>query len=108
MKTSVGILNRPIIKLYPLELSSTVEMEDPPEDVAPSQRPTRKTALIAAQARKRLFETGQLKKIETAKKKVVKNYRHKHKNLGGGRQILGPPRAADTLATPLNRARAVN
>ena len=41
-------------------------------------------------------------------KKVVKNYRHKHKNLGGSRQILGPPRAADTLATPLNRARAVN
>ena len=41
-------------------------------------------------------------------KKVIKNYRHKHKNLEGGRQILGPPRAADTLATSLNRARAVN
>ena len=41
-------------------------------------------------------------------KKVVKNYRHKHKNLVGGRKILGPPRAADTLATTLNRARAVN
>ena len=41
-------------------------------------------------------------------KKVVKNYRHKHKNLGGGRQILGPPRAADTLATTMNRARAAN
>ena len=41
-------------------------------------------------------------------KKVFKNYRLKHKNLVGGRQILGPPRAADTLATPLNRARAVN
>ena len=41
-------------------------------------------------------------------KKVAKNYRHKLKNLVGGRQILGPPRAADTLATPLNRARAVN
>ena len=24
-------------------------------------------------------------------KKVVKNDRHKHKNLVGGRQILGPP-----------------
>ena len=41
-------------------------------------------------------------------KNVVKNYRQQHKNLMGGRQILGPPRAADTLATPLNRARAVN
>ena len=36
-------------------------------------------------------------------KKVVKNYRPKHKNLGGGRKILGPPRAADTLATPLSK-----
>ena len=41
-------------------------------------------------------------------KKVVKNYRHKHKNLGGGRQILGLPRAADILAMPLNRARVVD
>ena len=41
-------------------------------------------------------------------KKVVKNYRHKHKNLVRGRQILGPSQTADTLATPLNRARAVN
>ena len=44
----------------------------------------------------------------TLQKKIIKNYRHKHKHLVGGQQILGPPRAAETLATPLNRARAVN
>ena len=60
LKTSVGLLNRPTVKLYPLELSSTVEPEDSPEDAAPSQRPTRRTALVAAQTRKRLVETGQL------------------------------------------------
>ena len=60
LKTSTGIITRPIVKLYPLELSSVVEPESVPEDAASEKRPSRRAALTAAQARKELIETGQL------------------------------------------------
>ena len=60
LQTSIGLFNRPVVKLYPLELGSTVEPEDTEENEIPSQRPSRKTAIAAAQARRRLVETGQL------------------------------------------------
>ena len=60
LKTSTGTMTRPIVKLYPLELSSVVEPESVPEDAASEKRPSRRAALTAAQARKELIETGQL------------------------------------------------
>ena len=60
LKTSMDLINRPVIKLYPLELGSTVESEDSQGDVVSEGRPTRKMAIVAAQVRKRLVETGQL------------------------------------------------
>ena len=60
LQTSIGLFNRPVVKLYPLELGSTVEPEDTEENEIPSQRPSRKTAIAAAQARRRLVETGHL------------------------------------------------
>ena len=60
LKTSIDLLNRPVVKLYPLELGSTIKPEDSQDDVVSNERPTRKTAVTAAQARRRLVETGQM------------------------------------------------
>ena len=58
LKTCMGLINRPVVKLYPLELGSYVEPDE--NKVVAEGRPVRKTATIATQARKRLIETGQL------------------------------------------------
>ena len=60
LKTNMGLINRPVINLYPLELGSTVESEDSQDDVVSEGRLAQKTAIVAAQERKRLIETGQL------------------------------------------------
>ena len=60
LKTSVGVITRPIVKLYPLELSSVVEPEEAPGDMVSNDHPSQKTALIASQVRQRLIKTGQL------------------------------------------------
>ena len=60
LKTSVGVITRPIVKLYPLELSSVLEPEDAPGNTISNERPTRRAALVAAQVRQNLIETGQL------------------------------------------------
>ena len=60
LKTSMGIINRPVVKLYPLELGSTAEPDNSQEQTVSKGRPSRKTAIAAAQARRRLVETGQL------------------------------------------------
>ena len=59
LKTNMGLINRPVVMLYPLELGSAMEPENSQDDVVSEGRPTRRTAIAAAQARKRLVETGQ-------------------------------------------------
>ena len=58
LKTRIGLINRPVVKLYPLELGPTIKQEG--SQHVPNERPTRRTAIAAAQARRRLVETGQL------------------------------------------------
>ena len=62
LKTSrpIGLLNRPVVKLYPLELGSIIEPEISQDDVVSNERPTRRMAIATAQVRRRLVETGQL------------------------------------------------
>ena len=60
LKTRMGLVTRPIVKLYPLELDLVVESEVVPEDAVSNTRPTRRAALAAAQVRQGLIETGQL------------------------------------------------
>ena len=59
LKTSLGLINRPVVKLYPLELRS-VEVEEPTKITVFNERPIRATAAEAAQVRKRLIEAGHL------------------------------------------------
>ena len=40
LKTSLGLLNRTVVKLYPLELGSIIEPEDSQDDVVSNERPT--------------------------------------------------------------------
>ena len=40
LKTSIGLLNRPVVKLYPLELGSIIEPEDSQDDAVCNARPT--------------------------------------------------------------------
>ena len=42
----MGLINRPVIKLYQLELGSTVESEDSQDDVVSEGRPAQKTAIV--------------------------------------------------------------
>ena len=48
LRTSIGLLNRPVAKLYQLELGSTIEPEDCQDNVVSNERPTRRTAVVAA------------------------------------------------------------
>ena len=60
LKTSAGVITRPIVKLYPLELSSVVEPEEVSGNADSEKRPSRRAALVASQVRQELIKTGQL------------------------------------------------
>ena len=60
VKTDAGQFNRPVVKLYPLEAGPTIEPEADRNVSVSAERPVRKTAIAAAQARKGLIKTGQL------------------------------------------------
>ena len=65
IRTSQSQLTRPIVKLYPLELKQELESVPPPQEIEtqneePGRRPTRRTAQVAAEARRALINTGLL------------------------------------------------
>ena len=60
LKTAMGVINRPVVKLYPLEIGSALVPESAVKETVSEGRPTRETARIATQKRMQLIKTGQL------------------------------------------------
>ena len=57
---SLSSINIPAVKSYPLKLSASQEPKEPQENAISRDRPTRKTAVEAAQTRRRPIGTGSL------------------------------------------------